>query len=122
MMKYLILIIFLIYSSFCNAQTKEWTDTDKILFTASTVALTLDWASTRNMTRRYNEGYEERNIILGKHPSRTRIDLHFMFFIPLNYFIADYAGENRPYYLTAITLVELMAIQNNKRVGLHFTF
>lgn len=119
-MKYV--IIFFIFVNTCFAQNKEWTDTEKILLGTSTAAMMLDWATTRDMTRRYNEGYSEKNKLIGKYPSKTRVDLHFLIFIPLNYYIADNMNENRSAYLSFITATELLIAHRNRQLGLSITF
>lgn len=117
-----IILIILLITNNCFAQNKEWTGTEKILLGTSTTALMMDWATTRDITRRYEEGYYEKNKLLGKHPSKTRVDIHFLIFIPLNYYIADNLNENRSAYLLAITASELYAVRRNKQLGLQITF
>jgi hypothetical protein len=101
----------------------DWTREQQNWFVAANAAMLGDWATTRNMTRRYSEGYWERNLILGRHPTAQRVDLHFATAMIANYFIADYfQGRNRTLYLQVVTGVESVMILNNLSIGLRLEF
>jgi len=101
----------------------DWTQEQRNWLIASNVAMLGDWATTRNMTRRYSEGYWERNPILGRHPTTQRVDLHFASWMIANYFIADYfQGDNRTLYLKVITGIESTMTIKNLSIGLRLEF
>jgi hypothetical protein len=118
----LLLAILLCFPTVCLAWG-DWSREDKNWFIASNVAIMADWATTRNMTRRYSEDYWERNPLLGRQPSTNRVDLHFVGFMIGNYFVADYfQGKNRRLYLQIVTGVETVAVINNLSIGLKLEF
>jgi hypothetical protein len=120
--KWLFMFCLLLVSNHVNAWD-DWTQEQKNWFIASNVAIAADWATTRNMTRRYNEGYYERNLIMGRYPSKERVDIHFLSWITANYFIADYLStKNRTIYLQLVTGVHGIAATNNLRIGLKLQF
>jgi hypothetical protein len=118
----LFLAILLWIPSVCFAWS-DWTAEQKNWFLASNAAMLGDWATTRNMTRRYSEGYWERNPLLGRHPTAQQVDLHFATWMIANYFIADYfKGSNRTLYLKIVTGVESAMVINNLSIGLRLEF
>lgn len=121
-MKALIFCLLLL-PSLSWAGWNNWTQEQKNWYVASNLALVADWATTRNMTRRYDEGYYERNIILGKQPSTQKLDLYFITYLVSHYFVTDYfKNENRILYLQMVTAVESAAVANNLSIGLKIRF
>ena len=101
----------------------DWTQEHKNWFVAANVAMLGDWATTRNMSRRYAEGYYERNPLLGRHPTTQAVDLHFATWMIANYFAADYfQGRNRTLYLKVVTGIESALVINNLSIGLRLEF
>ena len=122
-MRRLLLLILLLAPLNCQADGEPWSDTSKFWAASSAVALANDWATTRDMTQRYGEGYWERNPILGQTPSTQRVDLHFLVCIPAIYLVADYlSDEDRVKWLKTVTLVEAVVSTNNLRIGLRWRF
>ena len=121
-MKLLLIILILISSVYVRAETRNWTSEEKA-WGATTGALLLgDWATTRNMTHRYNEGYYERNPLMGSRPTASTVNLYFLAMTPAVFFAADYFGDYRKEILQATSALELIMIGNNLRIGLHFQF
>ena len=101
----------------------EWTPEQRQWYVASNVLLLADWSTTRDMTRRYNEGYRELNPILGSRPSTDKLDLDFVTVLIGHYFATDYfKGRDREIYLYTITAVEGAAVTNNLNIGLRLRF
>lgn len=120
-MRCLLLLLFLCWGS--ASANDEWTKEQKNWYIASNVAIIADWATTRNMTRRYDEGFTERNFILGDRPSLQRLDLYFTGYLIGHYFLTDYLqGDTRLKYLKIVTFVEFGAVGNNLSVGLRLRF
>ena len=109
-------------STVAQAAWDDWSNDDQRMFIASNVALTADWITTRDLTRRYDEGYFETNRILGTYPSSDRVDLYFTGMIIANYFIADYFEKCRIYYLFIRTGQHGSAATNNINIGLQLKF
>lgn len=100
-----------------------WTQEQKNWYIASNVMLALDWRTTRDMSKRWNEGYREFNPFLGKTPSTSRVNNYFLGYFLANYVIASsLSGKNRTLYLKGITTLELMAVGNNLALGLRVRF
>ena len=111
-----------VFLSVAHAQAKEWTSEEKLWGATAGVLLLGDWATTRNMTHRYNEGYYERNPLLGKHPTANTVNLYFLTVTPLVFLAADYFGDYRKEILQATSVLELIMVGNNLRIGLNFQF
>jgi len=120
--KKLAVLLMLLFSIHAQAQTREWTDEEKAWGAITGTLLLADWSTSQNMSHRYNEGYYERNLILGRHPSSNAISLHFLVATPLIFLAADQFPEYRKTILQATSLVELIVVSNNLRLGLHFQF
>jgi hypothetical protein len=118
-----IILLLLLPSKTVQAQ-EPWSDRSKFWAATSAIALANDWATTRDMTHRYSEGYHELNPILGRYPSRDRVDLHFLIAVPVVYLIADNieSDRNRTRWLQLVTLVEGTVGLNNVRIGLRWGF
>ena len=121
-MKQLIAILLLLVSLQSQAGTSEWTNDEKAWGAVTGALLLADWSTSQNMSRRYNEGYYERNLLLGRHPSSSAISLHFLIATPLIFLAADQVPEYRKTILQAVSAVELIVVGNNLRLGLHFQF
>ena len=89
----MIAALLLCFSNLVNAQWSTWTPEQRQWYVASNVMLLADWSTTRDMTRRYDEGYYERNIILGKRPSRDELDLYFFSVLIGHYFMTDWRSQ-----------------------------
>ena len=121
MKRYLLLIV-LLFSSSANAEWDIWTENEQRMFVASNIAIVADWATTRNMTSRWNEGYYEKNVVLGPYPSRDRVDLYFIGMLVSNYYFTDWSGKYRIYYTFARTATHGYAAINNHNIGLRLSF
>ena len=121
-MKKLTVLLMLLFSLQAQAETREWTDEEQAWGAVTGTLLMADWSTTRNMTHRYNEGYYERNPVLGRHPTSNQISLHFLIAAPVIFLAADQFPEYRKTILQATSLVELVVVSNNLRLGLHFQF
>ena len=116
------LLVCLLLSSVAHAESREWSSEEKLWGATAGVLLLSDWATTNNMTHRYNQGYYERNPLLGPHPTAAQVNLHFLIATPLIYLATDQIPEYRKEILQAVSAVELIAVGNNLRLGLHFQF
>ena len=106
-----------------QAQTRPWTDEERAWGVAFAAAAIADWSSTRYAARHdWPDNIRESNILLGNHPSTSRVDRHFAIGIPLVFFLLDNADENRKTGLIALTALEIYAAGNNAKLGLRFKF
>ena len=121
-MKMLLGIILILLSLHVHAGSQEWTTEEQLWGAATGVLLLGDWATTNNMTHRYNENYHEYNPLLGKHPTANTVNLYFLAVTPLVFLAADQFPTYRKEILQATSAVELIMIGNNLRIGLHFQF
>lgn len=119
--KYL-LALFLFCTTLAQAETRPWTTEEKYWAVAATVMMAGDWLTTRNMTRRYNEGYQEMNPVLGRHPTTQQVNRHFAISLPLMFLIADQWQSQRKNILIAVTIVETAAVVNNVSIGLKIQY
>jgi len=121
-MKKLLGSILLVLSLNTYADSREWTTEEKRWGATAVVLLAADWATTHNMTYRYNEGYYEQNPLLGRRPSTNAVNLYFLAVTPAVFLAADYFSDYRKEILQATSLIELIMVGNNLRIGLKFQF
>lgn len=127
-MKSLVLALALAVSSSANAFCSKLSEQDQNIFIASNIAIAADWQTTRDMSRRLDEGYHEVGPIakelIGSQPTTARVDSYFAVRFFVNYYIACKL-DNGPYkntYLWATTLSHGYAATNNYRIGLRIKF
>lgn len=120
-----VICLLLFFANNCFADWKDWSDSDKGMFVASTVAITADWMTTRYYSNHKNEfptAYES-NPILGKYPSSDKVDVYFVAMIVSNYYIADWVPkEYRGFYLGIRTGAHASAAMGNVRIGWKMQF
>lgn len=105
-----------------SAQAREWT-TEERAWLGTAIAFTVtDWATTRDLTRRYNEGYYETNPLLGRHPGTSDVDRHFVMAIAGGYLLADHLDSWRLPWLQMWTGVQFYYTQRNLNIGLKMKF
>lgn len=121
-MKKLLVIVLLVLSANTYADSREWTTEEKLWGATAGALLAADWATTRNMTHRYNEAYYERNPLLGQRPTANHVNLYFLSVTPAMFLAADYFDAYRKEILQATSVLELIIVGNNLRIGLHFQF
>jgi len=118
-----LLLASMFIASTAIAQTRPWSDEEKYLGTALTVAILADWSSTRYAARQgWPNDTRESNLFLGRHPSVSSVDRHFAIGIPVIFWLLDRADEDRKTGLIALTAVEIYAAGSNARLGLKFKF
>ena len=127
-MKTLILALALALSTSANAFCSKLSEQDRDLFIASNIAIGADWQTTRDMSRRLNEGYREigplaKNII-GSEPTTARVDSYFAVRFLVNYYVVCELDDTRykNTYLWATTLSHGYAATSNYRIGLRIKF
>jgi len=90
---------------------------------ASNIAIAADWGTTLNLTERYDEGYWERNKILGRTPSRGDVNKYFIARTMLNYNMARYMQEPwDTWSLYVTTIAHGKAASDNIGIGLKVDF
>jgi len=122
-MKKILAIVLLLISLNIQAQSREWTNEEKLWGVTAGTLLLADWATTYNMTHRYHEGYYEKyNFLLGPTPSAGMVNLYFLTVTPAVFLAADYFGNYRKEILQATSLIEIIMVGNNLRIGLKIQF
>tara|TARA_R100000951_G_scaffold83868_1_gene71611 strand:- start:70 stop:483 length:414 start_codon:yes stop_codon:yes gene_type:complete len=120
-MRKLLLLLLLPFTA--HADYADWNKYDKELFWMSTTAIALDHLTTRDLASRYDEGYRERNPLLGDHPDKDTVDLFFLVNYVTHYYLTDYfQGDNRPVYMMTRLVVNGAASINNFNIGLGIRF
>jgi len=122
-MKKILVIVLLLMSLNTRAQSREWTNKEKLWGVTAGTLLLADWATTHNMTQRYNEGYYEKyNLLLGPTPSAGAVNLYFLTVTPAVFLAADYFSNYRKEILQTTSLIEIIMVGNNLRIGLKIQF
>ena len=114
--------VLLLFSTLTWADNRAWTESEKTWGIVTANLMLLDYTTTRDMTHRYNEGYQEYNPILGTHPGTSQVDLYFVTAGLATWLIADNLDEYRKPFLQAVSAVELVCVGNNLRIGLRVRF
>ena len=123
-MRILLVLLFVLLSGQAQAEWSNWTPDNKGLFIASQLAITADWATTRNAARRNwpNNTYET-NPILGRYPSTEKVDLYMIGLLVSNYYVTDWLPKQyRNFYLGMRIVIHTSAADNNIRLGWHMRF
>jgi hypothetical protein len=120
--KKILAVVLVSFSTLTCADNRAWTGEEKAWLGTAAAFTVTDWATTRNLSRRYNEGYYENNPILGKNPSTDRVDLYFVSAGLLGYVIADNLDQNRKLFLQGWTAVEILYTNKNLNIGLKMKF
>ena len=107
-----------------QAEYKDWDKWDKEMFWTTTALIAVDHLTTRDMASRYDEGYTEKNVLLGRRPDTDTVDLFFLVNYVTHYYITDFIkhDERRAWYLTARFIVNGGAAANNLSIGLGLRF
>ena len=125
-MKLIFLCIFIFVSTTisCFATSIEYQE--KV---STTFLIVTDWATTRNMSKRYNEGYRETGYVMtklyGTQPSTREVDTYFVGRLLLHYFISNtktLSYDQRKIYYTFTFFDHGSAVVNNLSIGLKINF
>jgi hypothetical protein len=121
MFKKLLVAVLLTVPLCCKAQTREWTDNEKLLGGVSTVLMTADWLSTRNIAKNPNS-FSETNPLLGTHPTIGEVNTHFLIGLPLFFLIMDHIESQRTAGLLLFVGYEAATVTKNYSLGLRFSY
>ena len=122
-MNKLLALVLLLVSTLTWADNRSWSESEKTWGIVTANLLLADYATTRDMTHRYNEGYYEKfNPFIGRHPSTGTVDLYFVTAGLATWLIADNLDEYRKPFLQAVSALELVCVGNNIRIGLKVRF
>ena len=119
---FLIMIMVLMLLGCATFNTQDpWTRNQKILQGTSMALQTLDWGTTLDIVDR--EGYYETNPIIGKYPSKGRINLYFICSMAGKFLLAHYLPSNlRKYWFGSNILISSYMVNNNYGIGLRVNF
>jgi len=120
--KKILATLLVLFSTTSVADNRTWTSEEKAWLGTAAAFTVTDWATTRDLSRRYNEGYYENNPILGKHPSTGRVDLYFVTAGLIGYTIADNLDQHRTTFLQMWTGVSIFYTNRNLNLGLKMKF
>jgi len=124
LMKALILFLALLPS----VAFAQWTTEHKTLAAIAGAALLADYAQTRDIAYRQqhacaNGCMHELNPLLGKKPTRGRINAYFATVAIGGYFALDnMSSESRTTALSAAAVLEIAVVGRNKHIGLSMRF
>lgn len=119
-----IIILSLFSNSIVHAEKKEnWTKKDICLEVAWECLEVMDWGTSRNIIRRKSEGYYETNLILGKHPSMTKMDLYCIGWMIIHPIVTNYLPRPyKEYWQYSSIVISGGYVANNFSIGLKLTF
>ena len=122
-MRYLVLV-FVLFVTPARAEWSDWSPETKGLFVASQLAIAADWATTRyGVSHGFPNNTYETNPILGRYPSRDRVDLYMIGMLIGNYYVTDWLpAEYRNFYLGVRLVTHAGAAHNNVQLGWRLQF
>ena len=115
-----LLVLLALLSTQSRADLSDWSQADRRLLVASEAGLFLDWRQTLDIQSHSN--FYESNPVLGRHPSNSLVNLYFATSMAGTYVIADHLDEHRTLFLGGVTLLEVVTVLKNRRLGLSFSF
>lgn len=114
---------------FCIALSALAQNSEKEERLITAFVIITDWATTRDMSKRYDEGYYETGYVLTKmygiYPKTNQVDSYFLARLFLHYFIsnADFLTYNqRKMYYTLTLFDHGNATVKNLSIGLKIAF
>jgi len=122
MIKKILVVCSLLFSLSVSSENRPWTAEERAWGWAAGAMLVGDWLTTRNMTQRYNEGYYERNPVLGSHPTTAQVNRHFAIAVPVVFLVADNWQSQRKHWLMGVTIIEAAMVANNLSIGLRIQY
>ena len=118
-MKWFIALWLCLLMSDLQAQTKPWTDEEKLLGATALALNAIDFSQTAYGMR---HGYREVNPFLGSHPSQDKIAAAFILTSLLGYYILDECDDQRKTGLYIAIGLKSIAISHNMSIGLKVRF
>lgn len=111
-----ILFIFIIPP---NLFGDEWTKKDTALQASYAVLHVIDWSQTIRIQEKKNEGHSEGNYILGKYPSRKKINGYFASTLVGHYLVAKWFDHpHRTIWQSMWIGVEYHIVNRNDKKGI----
>ena len=86
----------------------------------SNLLIVADWAQTRDIAS--NNDYYERNKLLGRSPSISSVNKHFIGFLFLNNYIGEYIANDRQSFYLGVVLAESFTVTKNYSIGVKLKF
>jgi hypothetical protein len=100
----------------------EWSTRDVVMESAYATVHILDWGQTRHLAKDPLL-HHEHNVVLGQHPSVTKVDTYFaltlLAHIGITHIIPDYL---RPYWQSVSIIIEGNVVKQNYNLGVRATF
>ena len=123
MKKITLIFVFLFFHSIAiAAEDNRWTGKDTAWQTAYTVLHIADWGQTRYIAK-HPERFNERNAILGDHPSTRKVDAYFATTLVAHTAISYVLPVKYRRVWQAVTIaVEGNAVAHNMKIGIKFGF
>jgi len=118
-MKKLIVMFSIIILLFPSIVFAEKFDYEK---TFVNVLLVTDWAQTRYISRNTDK-FHERNLILGRYPSTTKVDTYFLTVILAYNVIEPMLSDKYSKYLTrTLEVIQIESVANNLSLNIKIRF
>src|SRR3990167_900711 len=121
-MRLIIVMLSLIASCTPAIAADPWDTTDKALGAAALTVWAVDWGQTRYIAKHPRE-FHEYNILLGEHPSVTRVNNYFIGVGIAGYLLADYLPSgSRKTFLSVFSAFEIGITAHNLHIGVKVAF
>jgi hypothetical protein len=123
MMKKLLAIILLVFSTQCIA-ADEWSDVDVAREVAFQTLALVDWGQTADISSRCVDGsVREMNPILGSCPNRGKVNVYFPIAMLAHLGVSSLlSSDARSSWQNVTLVVEGLVVHSNYRIGLKINF
>lgn len=106
----------------CGCASEPWDSTDRALGYTALGATVADWGQARYIAN-HSAQFQDKNPILGPHPSRAKVDAYFVGAIGGGYLLADaLPSRYRKLFLGGAVVLEISVVHNNRSIGVRFGF
>lgn len=117
-MKWISIFIIILLCVPISVSAEQWKKTDQMLFGSFLVLEYIDYRQTHSLVA--DDDFYETNLILGKDPSKSEIDIYFAGCVMGTYLIADKFPKRRRAWLILINLVQMIYVNRNIQMGITF--
>lgn len=127
MKKILLIISLLLISNTCLAAEKDWLGIPKdnlALAILAVIPVGVDWATTMDIRRKFDQGYSEKNPLIGKYPKRSDINRFFITKLVIHYIINTnkYTSDYKNIWNIHLNITHAKAAFGNISAGLSIKF
>jgi len=122
-MRTLAFLIIILFFAFSPACASDWSRSDTYRQVTYSALHLLDWSQTRYIAENPSRYYESYNLVLGRHPSKDKVDIYYAATLAIHTAVARLLdGPYREGWQYITIGVEGPMVVHNFRIGIGFGF